>query len=296
MPTFFFHIAIDLVRTSENLLGTTDICQSLSDTSLFDSTKGWTHTTKESRQSHPEEKVGASIDRNHGPSKVLSGDSGHFVGADHNPQQHPSIPKGNSVSNDWRYDSVSIQRIDMLSHTTTGDHEQRKLNGHITNGLGAGPSGLATKGRYESTDLEEDDLGWGVVRLYRDTEETPGLYDEVVSTKSSKHGRGVSRLSGSNEGPSFKDEDCTTLCILAVPSYLTPSDFLGFVGEKTREEVSHFRMIRTERGNRYMVLMKFRSGKKAREWRKEWNGKVFNSMEVSLPVDQGLDTGLIISQ
>ncbi|MCJ1315557.1 hypothetical protein MMC15_000877, partial [Xylographa vitiligo] len=167
----------------------------------------------------------------------------------------------------------------MLSHTTTGDHEQRKLNGHITNGLGAGPSGLATKGRYESTDLEEDDLGWGVVRLYRDTEETPGLYDEVVSTKSSKHGRGVSRLSGSNEGPSFKDEDCTTLCILAVPSYLTPSDFLGFVGEKTREEVSHFRMIRTERGNRYMVLMKFRSGKKAREWRKEWNGKVFNSME-----------------
>lgn len=77
-------------------------------------------------------------------------------------------------------------------------------------------------------------------------------------------------------------DDCTTLCILAVPSYLSPSDFLGFVGEETRDEVSHFRMIRTARANRYMVLMKFRSGKKAQEWQKDWNGKVFNSMEVSL--------------
>lgn len=78
------------------------------------------------------------------------------------------------------------------------------------------------------------------------------------------------------------DDDFTTLCILAVPSYLSPSDFLGFVGEKTMDCVAHFRMIRTPRANRYMVLMKFRSGKRAMEWQKEWNGKVFNSMEVSL--------------
>ncbi len=77
--------------------------------------------------------------------------------------------------------------------------------------------------------------------------------------------------------------DCTTLCIPAVPSYLTPSDFLGFVGEKTREEVSHFRMVMTGRMNRYLVLMKFRDGNAARRWRKEWDGKVFNSMEVSFP-------------
>lgn len=83
--------------------------------------------------------------------------------------------------------------------------------------------------------------------------------------------------SSSARGP---EEDCTTLCILAVPAYLSGSDFLGFVGEKTLDEVCHFRMIRTSRANRYMVLMKFRSGKKAREWQKEWNGKVFNSMEV----------------
>lgn len=86
----------------------------------------------------------------------------------------------------------------------------------------------------------------------------------------------VATSSSSGQGP---EEDCTTLCILAVPAYLSASDFMGFVGEKTLDEVSHFRMIRTSRANRYMVLMKFRSGKKARDWQKEWNGKVFNSME-----------------
>ena len=295
MPTFFFHIAIDLVRPSETLLIPANIFQtSYKNRSLSDLAKGWTDTTKKTRPNHTEEEVGASVDGIHGLSKVLSSNVGHFVGAGHRQQQHSSIPTRNSTSNDWRRDNISLQRIDMLSHTRTSEHEKRhNLNGHIANGLGAGPSGLATKGSYEPTDLEEDELGWGVVRLYRDAEETPGLYDDVASSKSSKHGRGSSKLSGSNEKLSFKDEDCTTLCILAVPSYLTPSDFLGFVGEKTREEVSHFRMIRTERGNRYMVLMKFQSGKKAREWRKEWNGKVFNSMEVGFPVGHDFDKGLI---
>jgi BRCA1-associated protein len=168
------------------------------------------------------------------------------------------------------------------SNTTETNHKDIKSTTNITNGIGAGSSGLATKGRYEPTDVEGEDLGWGIVRLYRDAEETPGLYDDVTTTKHHKHGKGGSRNSATGQETPFRDEDCTTLCILAVPAYMTPSDFLGFVGEETREEVSHFRMIKTERVNRYMVLMKFRSGKKAREWRKEWNGKVFNSMEVSL--------------
>src|SRR5262249_47333524 len=44
--------------------------------------------------------------------------------------------------------------------------------------------------------------------------------------------------------------------------------------------VSHFRMVMTGRMNRYMVLMKFRDGRVARKWRAEWDGKVFNTMEV----------------
>ncbi len=181
---------------------------------------------------------------------------------------------------DWRYDRIAVESIDMANVGGLEEHRTNKEpQGHINNGIGAGPSGLATKGRYEPLDLEQDDVGWGIVRLYRDAEETPGLYDDVSLSKGSKGGRSSLRK-GDGETPAFRDEDCTTLCILAVPSYLTPSDFLGFVGEKTRDEISHFRMIRTERGNRYMVLMKFRSGKKAKEWRKEWNGKAFDGMEV----------------
>jgi BRCA1-associated protein len=153
----------------------------------------------------------------------------------------------------------------------------------IRGGLTALPTGLPTKGRFEPLDPSEEELGWGIVRLYRDADETPGLYDISSSAKAPKHNK--SHYAGKmgvqkDEKAVFRDEDCTTLCILAVPSYLTPADFLGFVGERTREEVSHFRMIRTERSNRYMVLMKFRNGRKAREWRKEWNGKVFNDVEV----------------
>ena len=198
------------------------------------------------------------------------------------PQQlSPKDPAGKKHTDDWRCGAISLQSIDMLPITTGENHQkENKPNDQITNGIGGGLGGLATKGRYEPTDVNDEEFGWGVVRLYRDSEETPGLYDDVSTSKHSKHGRGASKPGSWGQEPSFRDEDCTTLCILAVPAYMTPSDFLGFVGEKTREEVSHFRMIKTERVNRYMVLMKFRNGKRAKEWRKEWNGKVFNSMEV----------------
>lgn len=125
--------------------------------------------------------------------------------------------------------------------------------------------GLATKGKFIPSGLKDTEVGWGVVHLYREGQETPGLYDGSDATSNN-----------------FRQEDCTTLCILAVPSYMTPSDFLGFMGEQTREDVSHFRLIKTSRANKYMVLMKFREAQKAREWRKEWDGKAFNSMEARI--------------
>ncbi|KAF1945343.1 zf-UBP-domain-containing protein [Clathrospora elynae] len=151
---------------------------------------------------------------------------------------------------DWRFDSISILSINM-------DPSNPNHPSHAPNA-----GGLATKGKFIPSDLKDTEMGWGVVHLYREGQETPGLYDEVDGT-----------------GQDFHEEACTTLCILAVPSYMTPSDFLGFVGEQTREDVSHFRLIRTSRANKYMVLMKFREAMQARQWRKEWDGKAFNSME-----------------
>jgi BRCA1-associated protein len=136
---------------------------------------------------------------------------------------------------------------------------------------GVGPKSYATKARFEPLMMQgarSTELGWGVVHLYRDGEETVGLGDVAAA-----------------EEVQFKPDgemvDTTVLCIPAVPSYMTASDFLGWVGERTREQVSHFRMVMTGRMNRYMMLMKFRDGKEARRWRAEWDGKVFNGMEVS---------------
>ena len=208
--------------------------------------------------------------------------------SDQRPLARPLSDHGAYVSSplhvipDWRYDRIFMQIIDMAHDAAITTQEgQREGGGQITNGIAVGPGGSATKGRFQPLCLEEEEeLGWGIIRLYRDNEATPGLYNDTSVGKGSKSGRTRTHQENRHESP-FHDEDCTTLCILAVPSYLTPSDFLGFVGEKTRDEVSHFRMIRTERSNRYMVLMKFRSGRRAREWRKEWNGKAFDGIEVN---------------
>ncbi|KAI9876554.1 MAG: hypothetical protein M1830_006227 [Pleopsidium flavum] len=190
------------------------------------------------------------------------------------------IRRSASRPQDWRYDRVSISNIDMTPVKTPADIQSRgKPLSNINDGIGVGSGGLATKGRYLPSKPHDTDVGWGIVHLYRDAEETPGLYDDEAAKRSLKAAGGSSRGSKGADRVTSKEEECTTLCILAVPSYLTPSDFLGFVGEKTREDVTHFRMIRSEKANRYMVLMKFKSGRKAKEWRKEWNGKVFNSME-----------------
>ena len=260
MPSFFFHIAFDLDASA----------------SLFGSRIQPTYRELGQRVS----------ERSAAKAVILSPDVGgreSIVASNSSGSEPQERTVSHSVFRDWRYDRLLIQDITMASMEISDKQEAvLDTSSKITNGISAGPGGLATKGKYKPCDPHQEELGWGVVRLYRDSEDTPGLYDEpIMNSKHSKPGKSLSRKE-TNEQPIFRDEDCTTLCILAVPSYLTPSDFLGFVGEKTRDIVSHFRMIRTERGNRYMVLMKFRNGKNARQWRREWNGKAFDGMEVRL--------------
>lgn len=133
-----------------------------------------------------------------------------------------------------------------------------------------GGAGKATKAKYVPlTTFKNTELGWGIVHLYREEAESPEL------TISPEH------TPGTEEEQIEAQIDCTTVCIPAVPSYLSPSDFLGFVGEKWRDQVSHYRMVMTGRMNRYLVLMKFRGTKQAQLFRREFDGKVFNDVEVS---------------
>jgi BRCA1-associated protein len=167
---------------------------------------------------------------------------------------------------DWRFGRLSVESFDMDAH---GKGEGQVPAPAASLGPTFGGPGQSTKARYVPLDTKNTEVGWGIVHLYRES-------NGAVSSGSGSGDAG--------EGERVEDgDDGTILCIPAVPSYLSPSDFLGFVGEKWRGDVSHYRMVMTGRMNRYMVLMKFRDKWRAQDWRKEFDGKVFNSMEVCLP-------------
>ncbi|CAM1502288.1 Fc.00g042720.m01.CDS01 [Cosmosporella sp. VM-42] len=163
---------------------------------------------------------------------------------------------------DWRFGRVSMETVDLRTRDKMVEGSAAGPSAAPTLGPTFGGAGTATKAEYRPLETKNTELGWGVVHFYREGDETPALEAE--------HHEDV------EEG---KDGDCTTLCIPAVPSYMTPGDFLGFVGAKWIEDISHCRMVMTSRMNKYLVLLKFRDGKRAKEWRQEYDGKVFNITE-----------------
>ena len=128
----------------------------------------------------------------------------------------------------------------------------------------------------------------GVVHIFR---EPPFRMD----TETTDNG-----FTASETNPELGADD-NTLAVLAVPSWMTPSDFLSFV-EPAGDGIVHLRMIRCVAGplplarqgysrvirvsrdsvpNRSMVLVRFRDLTSSEEFAEAYNGKVFNSLEVS---------------
>jgi BRCA1-associated protein len=194
------------------------------------------------------------------------------------PQQRPKQVRKNSKCKekefdrhpDWRFGPVSVESIDMAPATKS---------------LGVIPSagGAAPKARFVPLETTNTEFGYGVVHLYRDAHETPGLYYPSPQAKQKD-----TVTATPTEMEDLNDDALKTVAILAVPSYMSPADFMGFVGEGTRDTVSHLRMVRTGKANRYMVLMRFRDKDGAKQFVTDFNGKVFNSMEVRVPCVQAV--------
>lgn len=188
-------------------------------------------------------------------------------------QSTENSPPGSHEQLDWRFGKIAVESIDMSSEEVpvlgarSVPTQRKKAPAASTPLVG----GTAAKAHFVPLETKNTEFGYGVVHLYRDVLETPGIYTPASKKKGGED---------NGELQENEDEDAlTTVAILAVPSYMTPSDFMGFVGEETRDTVSHFRMIRTGKANRYMVLMKFRHKDDAKVFVTEFNGKVFNSME-----------------
>ncbi|OJI98533.1 hypothetical protein ASPVEDRAFT_465941 [Aspergillus versicolor CBS 583.65] len=306
MPSYFYHLAIelfsrpqsDLNSFSKDPASTTSLsfesaCEALLPFQKRPSISTNRNLRNQTHRKHRWDSPDAPDASNEFHSYPASNTNPSYTSSSSLPPYTKLPASASDLKDDLRLDKVSIECIDMVPST----REDPVTTGIGTDILG----GLRTKGQYTPLDQKTSDSVWGIVHLYRDAQETPFLgadeYPAELKGSSAaaarqsvaEHGLGGEDSGGSSSSKlrprgiggttSQPDEECTTLCILAVPSYMSASDLLGFVGEATMDDVSHFRMIRTARANRYMVLMKFRSGKKAKEWQRVWNGKVFNSME-----------------
>lgn len=155
---------------------------------------------------------------------------------------------------DWRVSSLSIGGFDNES----------------------GKSMDAVKGEY---------YGEGVVRLFRgiqglDGGQRPraGSTNETMATS----GNSTSSLSPltATSSLSLLAAPSLIVAILAVPNYMTASDFLGYIGlHSCEKDISHIRVIKTHEVNRNMVLIKFRMVERAQDFVDKYSGKVFNSMD-----------------
>lgn len=134
-------------------------------------------------------------------------------------------------------------------------------------GPNLGGPGQATKGKFVPLETKNTEAGWGIVHLYRETNDSNASSSATTS--------------GATHDECLNGDDGTILCIPSVPSYFTPNAFLSFVGRKWVGDVSHYRMVMTSSMSRYMVLMKLRDTKIAEAWRQEFDGKAFDTMEVS---------------
>ncbi|KAF3939947.1 hypothetical protein ABW19_dt0207340 [Dactylella cylindrospora] len=195
---------------------------------------------------------------------------------------------------DYRFSLITLESINMsLPHQLPSAIDTPSLRARgksVSFGEGTDSHSLATKARYAPiVSSPPANIGYGVVHLYRDKAETPGLFKAApqgaadIQNNDNDDGdakdKGLTALHDNG-----KDVECnyesTILAILAVPAYMTPSDFLGFVGDDARESVSHFRLIRTgDDVRKYMALMKFRDLEDAKCFAREFNGRVFNTME-----------------
>ncbi|OAD07488.1 C2H2-type zinc finger transcription factor [Mucor lusitanicus CBS 277.49] len=111
-------------------------------------------------------------------------------------------------------------------------------------------------------------LGYGVMHLYRGLR--PLTEQELPDTKLAKD-------QSLNLPTSGQDED-TTLCVLAVPSYMTFKDFTDFLGS-ANSQIEHYRFIRDFSPNKYTALLKFRDRQSAFACYQKFNGRRFNMTE-----------------
>ncbi|KAF8141682.1 hypothetical protein EV363DRAFT_1413029 [Boletus edulis] len=158
----------------------------------------------------------------------------------------------NPAHKDYRFGPIQLDWIDFENMSVYAGKTNQNVRGPATATFVP-----HTRSKSGSTNLPE-----GVVHVYRDSDRQL----EADKLPSSPSARGVDV------------DDGVTLGVLAVPAWMTPSDFLAFVAPAA-EGMAHLRLVRDSVPNRSMALIRFRRPEEATEFVEAYNGKPFNSMD-----------------
>ncbi|KAG6910230.1 hypothetical protein DXG01_012365 [Tephrocybe rancida] len=161
-----------------------------------------------------------------------------------------------SVITDYRFGPIQIDWVDFedmnKAPLTTG--KERDAN----RGTVQATFVPHTRTKSGTTNLPE-----GTVHVYRDSVDKPPPQEHASPLPASLNA---------------DDSDGVMLGVLAVPGYMTPSDFLTFVAPAA-EGMAHLRLIRDSAPNRSIAVIKFFNPADAAEFVEAYNGKPFNSMD-----------------
>lgn len=136
------------------------------------------------------------------------------------------------------------------------------------------PSGTTPIAEFQQFSSGTTDFPEGIVHIFR---EAPIARTDELSP----HSPSTSKAILPSAGNSLVSDDQTLVAVLAVPSWMTPSDFLAFVAPAA-ESMAHLRLIRDSQPNRTMVIIQFRESTNATEFIEEFNGRQYNTVEVRL--------------
>ncbi|KAI0372743.1 zf-UBP-domain-containing protein [Pilatotrama ljubarskyi] len=190
----------------------------------------------------------------------------------------PSKPAAGCERTDYRLGPIRVEWVD-FSHMDSAGGFKRVGAGKEREKLAQRRGEPATATFVPHSKSGSTNLPEGVVHIFRDypqaspTERQSAAHAEASASAAATQ----SEESGGASQKNIESDD-VTLAVLAVPSWMTPSDFLTFVAPAA-DGIAHLRMIRDSAPNRSIVVMKFRDPANAAEFVEAYNGKQFNSME-----------------
>ncbi|KAJ1958268.1 hypothetical protein GGI12_004778, partial [Dipsacomyces acuminosporus] len=125
-----------------------------------------------------------------------------------------------------------------------------------------GPTGV-----FEAQPSLSAECEVGILRLYRSEQHYQDPQQALIAKK---------HLASEEDEQESKRP--RVLGVLAVPGYMTPTDFLSFASG-FRDSIEHVRVVRDSSQNHYVILLKFRTVSDADEFYAYYNGKTFSPLE-----------------